>query len=217
MNQLKISTRLAVAFAVMVLLLVALGAVSLVRSASQRAELTDVVGVRIPITKALGALADGVNVQATQYRNLVIFSNETILKASRDQIVEARARVAEAYQVLGRLIVSDKGKEALARMEQQRADFLKVGDQYLALIQQGQKDEAIKLLEEQLRPVQLAYRASIREQVELQSQLTITAWQRAESQAGALLRDMLIAAALAIGIPIFLAIAIIRSITRPLA
>ena len=37
MNQLKISTRLAVAFAVMVLLLVALGAVSLVRSASQRA------------------------------------------------------------------------------------------------------------------------------------------------------------------------------------
>jgi len=53
--------------------------------------------------------------------------------------------------------------------------------------------------------------------VELQSQLTITAWQRAESQAGALLRDMLIAAALAIGIPIFLAIAIIRSITRPLA
>ena len=94
MNQLKISTRLAVAFAVMVLLLIALGAVSLVRSASQRAELTDVVGVRIPITKALGALADGVNVQATQYRNLVIFSNETILKASRDQIVEARARVA---------------------------------------------------------------------------------------------------------------------------
>ena len=156
MNQLKISTRLAVAFAVMVLLLIALGAVSLVRSASQRAELTDVVGVRIPITKALGALADGVNVQATQYRNLVIFSNETILKASRDQIVEARARVAEAYQVLNRLIVSDKGKEALARMEQQRADFLKVGDQYLALIQQSQKDEAIKLLEEQLRPVQLA-------------------------------------------------------------
>lgn len=147
----------------------------------------------------------------------MIFSNETILKASRDQIVEARARVAEAYQVLGRLIVSDKGKEALARMEQQRADFLKVGDQYLALIQQGQKDEAIKLLEEQLRPVQLAYRASIREQVELQSQLTITAWQRAESQAGALLRDMLIAAAFAIGIAIFLAITIIRSITRPLA
>ena len=217
MNQLKISTRLAVAFAVMVLLLIALGAVSLVRSASQRAELTDVVGVRIPITKALGALADGVNVQATQYRNLVIFSNETILKASRDQIVEARARVAEAYQVLNRLIVSEKGKEALARMEQQRADFLKVGDQYLALIQQAQKDEAIKLLEEQLRPVQLAYQASIREQVELQAQFTVAAGQRAESQAGALQRDVLIAAALAIGIAIFLAITIIRSITRPLA
>ena len=49
MNQLKISIRLAVAFAVMVLLLVALGAVALVRSAHQRAELKDVVDVRIPI------------------------------------------------------------------------------------------------------------------------------------------------------------------------
>ena len=75
MNQFKISTRLALAFGVMVLLLVALGGVSLGRSASQRAELTDVVGTRIPVTKALGTLADGVNVQATQYRNLVIFSN----------------------------------------------------------------------------------------------------------------------------------------------
>ena len=64
MNQLKISTRLTVAFAVMVLLLIALGAVSLIQSASQRAELKDVIDVRIPITKALGALTDGVNEQA---------------------------------------------------------------------------------------------------------------------------------------------------------
>ena len=105
----------------------------------------------------------------------------------------------------------------MARIQGLRVEFLKVGDQYLALINQGQKDEAIKLLEEQLCPVQRAYQASIREQVELQAQFTVGAGQRAESQAGALQRDVLIAAALAIGIAIFLAITIIRSITRPLA
>jgi methyl-accepting chemotaxis protein len=217
MNQFKISTRLALAFGVMVLLLVALGGVSLGRSASQRAELTDVVGTRIPVTKALGTLADGVNVQATQYRNLVIFSNETILKASQDQIVEARSGVTQAYKELERLIVSDKGKEVLGRMQQQRAEFLKVGDQYLALIKQGQKDEAVKMLEEQLRPVQRAYQAVIREQVGLQAQLTVASGQRAEAQADALQRDVVIAGAVAIGIAIFMAISIIRSITRPLA
>ena len=75
MNQLKISARLTAAFAVMVLLLIALGAVGLVRSASQRAELKDVIDIRIPITKSLGTLADGVNVQAIQFRNLAIFCN----------------------------------------------------------------------------------------------------------------------------------------------
>ncbi len=217
MNQLKISTRLAVAFAVMVLLLVALGAVSLVRSAHQRAELKDVVDVRIPIIKALGALNDGVNEQAIQLRNLAIFTSEAIVKSATGQIVAASADVDAQYKTLNTLVVSDKGKELMARMQQRRGDFLKLRDQYLAALQQGQRDEALKLLEEQLRPAQRAYMAAIDEQFEFQSKRTVEAGALAESAALALQRDVLIAAALAIGIAIFLAITIIRSITRPLA
>ena len=43
MNKLTISTRLAIAFAIMVLLLAALGTVALLRSATQRAALDDIV------------------------------------------------------------------------------------------------------------------------------------------------------------------------------
>lgn len=154
MNQLKISTRLAVAFGVMVLLLIALGAVSLVRSSSQRAELKDVIEVRIPITQALDALLDQVNVQAIQFRNLALFTSETVTRSALDQIAASKTRAAEQYKNLESLIVSDQGKAVLARMHQRRAEFLKLGDQYLAMVQQGQKDEATKLLEEQLRPVQ---------------------------------------------------------------
>ena len=217
MNQLKISTRLTVAFAVMVALLITLGAVSLIMSASQRNELKDVLEVRIPITKALGALAERVDVQAIQFRNLAIFTTDTLNRSAMDQIAESKTSAAEQYKILEPLIVSDKGKEILARMQQRRAEFAKVSDQYVAMVQQGQKDEAIKLLEEQLRPVQRAYQAAIREQVEYQGQITVTAGQRAESAAAALQRGVLIAGALAIGLAIFLAITIIRSITRPLA
>jgi len=215
MNQLKISTRLAVAFAVMVLLLVALGAVALVRSAHQRAELKDVVDVRIPIIKALGALNDGVNEQAIQLRNLAIFTSEAIVKSATSQIAAASADVDVQYTTLNTLVSSEKGKELMARMQQRGGDFLKLRDQYLTTLQQGQRDEALKLLEEQLRPAQLAYMAAIDEQFEYQFKTTVDAGALAESAALALQRDVLIAAALAIGIAIFLAITIIRSITRP--
>ena len=217
MNQLKISTRLAVAFAVMVLLLVALGAVALVRSAHQRAELKDVVDVRIPIIKALGALNDGVDEQAIQLRNLAIFTSEAIVKSATSQIAAAAADVDAQYKTLNTLVSSEKGKELMARMQQRGGDFLKLRDQYLTTLQQGQRDEALKLLEEQLRPAQRAYMAAIDEQFEYQFKTTVDAGALAESAALALQRDVLIAAALAIGIAIFLAITIIRSITRPLA
>ena len=201
----------------MVLLLVALGAVSLVRSAHQRAELKDVVDVRIPIIKALGALNDGVDEQAIQLRNLAIFTSEAIVKSATSQIAAASADVDVQYTTLNTLVSSEKGKELMARMQQRGGDFLKLRDQYLTTLQQGQRDEALKLLEEQLRPAQRAYMAAIDEQFEYQFKRTVDAGALAESAALALQRDVLIAAALAIGIAIFLAITIIRSITRPLA
>ena len=217
MNRLNISTRLVAAFAAMVLLLIILGGVALARSASQRAALNDIVTMRIPITKAMGMVADGVNVQAIQFRNLAIFSSEAIVKSSREQIGTARSTLAKQLETLTVLIQSEKGKASLARMQQHRAEFLKLGDQYLGLIDKDQKDDALKLLVEQLRPVQLAYQKEIQEQVDYQAQVTAAAGERAEAAAGALQRDVMIAGALAVALAIFLAITIIRSITRPLA
>ncbi|MFN9470401.1 methyl-accepting chemotaxis protein [Acidovorax sp.] len=217
MDKMKIATRLTLAFAVMVLLLIALGAISLLRSAHQSEELHDVVDTRIPITKSLGVLADSANTQAIQFRNLVLFSSEPIAKSAVDQITAARAATADQYKLLDTLISSPKGEEILARMLKARAEFLKAGDEFVALAQKGQKDEAIKLLEEKLRPAQLDYQKTLREQVEFQAQLTTEAGKEADSAASALQRDVLIAGVAAIAVAIFLAFAIIRSITRPLA
>ncbi|MBV7544651.1 methyl-accepting chemotaxis protein, partial [Acidovorax sp. sic0104] len=217
MNRLNISTRLAVAFAAMVLLLAALGAVALAHSASQRTSLNDIVTMRIPITRAMGILADGVNVQAIQFRNLALFTSEEILKQSLERVSTARALIAKEMPVITGLIRSDKGKEILARMQQNRTSFLALGDEYMGLIQKGQKDDALKLMEEKLRPVQRAYQATIQEQVDFQAQVTADAGEQAEAAARALQRDVLIAGASAIAVAIFLAVTIIRSITRPLA
>jgi len=217
MDKMTIATRLAVAFAAMVLMLIALGATSLVRSADQRSELSDVIGTRVPITNALGVLANSVNTQAIQYRNLVIFSSEPITRSALEQITSERATTADQYKLLDTLISSPKGEELLTSMLKARAEFYTRGDEFLGLVQKGQKDEATKLLEERLRPIQLDYQKTLRDQVEFQAQLTDEAGKEAEAAAAALQRDVMIASALAIALAIFLAITIIRSITRPLA
>ncbi|WP_233590035.1 HAMP domain-containing protein, partial [Acidovorax sp. FJL06] len=162
-------------------------------------------------------MANGVNVQAIQFRNIALISDERVVKPSLERVAEMRRAIAEQMKTLNALVVSEKGKEILARVQQHREAFLKLGDEYVALIQQGKRDEALKLLEVQLLPVQAAYQKAIQEQVDFQAQMTDDSGKRAEAAADALQRDVLIAGALAVVVAIFLAISIIRSITRPLA
>ncbi|MFY3383620.1 methyl-accepting chemotaxis protein, partial [Paracidovorax sp. MALMAid1276] len=217
MNRLKISTRLVAAFAVMLLLLIALGGVALVRSATQHAALSDVVEVRIPITRIMGVIADGVNVQAIQFRNLALTTEDSIVKPSHERIAAARASIAKELPALDGFIKSEKGREILGRMQQQRAAFLAAGDEYLGLIQKGQRDDALKLLTDKVRPVQLEYQKFIQEQVDYQAGVTAAAGARANAAADALERDVALVGIAAIALAVFLAITIIRSITRPLA
>jgi methyl-accepting chemotaxis protein len=116
MGNLKISMRLTIAFGAMVLLLVALGAMVMVRSADQRELMKDITERRIPIMRALGDISEQLNLQARLARNMVLFTNEADIRTERDRMAPASAAIGERFKVLEALIVSDKGKEALARV-----------------------------------------------------------------------------------------------------
>lgn len=216
MKKLKISQRLAVAFSIMVLLLASLGGIGIWRSASQRAELSDVLQRRIPLNKALNTILDQVNEQAIQNRNLVIFSSSDIKKSALDRITEARSEVERQFKIVEEKINSTEGIALLEKMQVTRTEFLKSGNQFLSLVEQGQMPEATLFLEKDLRPAQRAYQAAITEQMVLQDKRAKEAGERAEESAEALTRDILIAAVAAILAAIFMAISIIASIVRPL-
>lgn len=217
LGRFRISVRLGLAFAIMVALLLAISAVVLSLSASQRSALIDITDTRIPITKAMGTLADGVNVQAIQFRNLALFSSQDIVKESRARILASRSSTTKQLEELDVLIRSSEGRAVLERMSKQRGDFVKLGDEYLSLIDSGKRDEALSLLADRLRPVQLEYQKSIQEQVDFQARTTSNAADQAEAAAASLRQDVLIAASMAVVLAVVLSVAIIRSITRPLA
>jgi methyl-accepting chemotaxis protein len=212
----KISTRLPLAFAAMVVLFLVLGSVALMRSAQQGEALRDTVETRIPITKALGVVDSSVSDRATQFRNLALFDSPEIVKTALQRVDNAKEVVKQAVKTLDTLITDAQGKQLQAQMQQQRSAFVALGENYLSLIQQGQKDQALEVLEKQMRPVQLAYQKAIKDQVDYQATETTASGRRAEAAVGALQRDVLITGALALALAMGLAWAIVRSITHPL-
>ncbi len=200
----------------MVLLLASLGGIGIWRSASQRAELSDVLQRRVPLNKALNTILDQVNEQAIQNRNLAIFSAPDIKKSALARITEARSEVEKQFKIIEGKINSTEGISLLEKMQVTRTAFLKSGNQFLSLVEQGQMQEATLFLEQDLRPAQRAYQADITAQMELQEKRAKEAGQRAEESAEALTRDILIAAVAAILAAIVMAISIIASIVRPL-
>ncbi|WP_338799139.1 methyl-accepting chemotaxis protein [Acidovorax sp. DW039] len=216
LKNINFSKRLFCAFSILILMMLGLGIVSWIRSSEQKYALDDVLKIRIPITKALAILDDAVSIQAIQYRNVLIFDSPEIRKRTFEQTEKARHVVTEQYRILEELIDSEQGKEILKKMTQQRGDFLKRSNEFLNMVQQSRKDDAIIYLESQLRPIQMEYQRTIEEQIIEQSKQTAGAADRAENALHALQRDVLIAMALAIGLAIALALAIIRSITAPL-
>ena len=216
MNRFKISSRLIVAFSIMVLLLIALAGFGLWRSAQQRAELTDVLQRRAVLSKSLNIVFDQVNEEAILVRNLALFSSSATQQSWLERIAAGKRQVEEQFKTIDTLVDTREGQAMLAKMKASRAAFVAAGDQYLALLQQGRRDEAMVLLEDSYRAAQRAYHGDIQEELALQEGLAKQAGERAEASGAALQRDILIAAVVAVLAAIVLALGIIGSIIGPL-
>ncbi|MFT3814994.1 MAG: methyl-accepting chemotaxis protein [Acidovorax sp.] len=217
MGHLKISLRLSIAFGVMVVLIVALGAVVMARGAHQQELLKDITERRIPIMRALNDVGEQVNFQARAVRNMALFTREEDIRKESERIAPSAAIIDERFKALNGLITSAKGKESMAHMDQQRTAFRALVHQYSGLVTQGQRDEALKLLVEKLRPAQLDYMAVIRDQAGFQAELANASEKAADEGNHAMRRDIGLAVGVAVLIAVALGIGITRSIIRPLA
>lgn len=83
LNHAKVSTKLAIAFGVMVLLLVMLGIFIFSMATNIKHAMLDIAERRTPIIRDLGYLRDEINLQARLTRNLVILTEPAELDEER--------------------------------------------------------------------------------------------------------------------------------------
>ena len=216
LNNLKISTRLIITLCLLVLLTVVIGFQAIVKSTAVQKDLQDIAERRMVIVADLNELRLEVNRQARYLRNIALLSDEAKIKAELDEIATSRKNTAELYDKLDKAIVSPEGRQIMERTLAARAKFTDGVTSYLLLEESGEKQEAIRFLLEDLRPLQLAYLDALNEGIEFQTRGANEAAALAVSAVSELRISTIIEVLAGMAFALVVGIWIVRSITRPI-
>ena len=217
MNKLKISTRLAATFALMVAIILALCTVALMKMSTMWAVTEDITTNRLPSVQVLGAMNTATSeLRITEFKH-VLNTEDAAMTSIEQRMAKALATFESNHQAYIKLISSDEERKLYESFAADWKRYLDIHGQIMALSRKIEKDAAKKLLE----GVSLQYFDSSSDTLDkliaLNSNGAETASASAQS-AYAAARTTLIGFGLA-GAAIALAVAVwlIRSITRPLS
>ena len=156
LGNLKIGTRLALAFAVVLIMVFGTVALAVSRLESQDRLLSKFADERVPQVVTAHKWAISVLESARHTRNIFVLDHDKIpeeIAGLQDQ----KKRRIDDMNALGREADSDHGKELLKNVEDARAIYVPDEDEFIRLVLANRLDEAKKLLVDKARPEQLAY------------------------------------------------------------
>ena len=214
--QMKISTRLTLAFAAMALAMAVLGGLAIYKVVGVQRAFSTVMDDRYVNVRVANDIKLGNNDVSQALRNLFIMSEPADIKAQYDIIGGSSKRANENMDKLKQNLTSDAGKTAYAKLAEARAAYRAPRDHTIELLRAGKMDEARIALVKEVRPVQIAYMDRIEDLIALQDKLMDEsgAEVNASVQSTKVTVASLLAAAFALAC--VLAVWIIRSTTRPI-
>ncbi len=216
LNNLKIGTRLALGFGLMLLLLASISFLALSRMSSLNEGVDKVVNDRYPKTELANAIIDNINVIARAMRNTLLIDDATAVKQELARIESSREQIKTGLAELGKTINSAEGKAKLAGVTQARAKYVENQDTFLRLVGEGRKDEARAYLISTVRGPQREYLDAVAGLIQFQSQLMRDAGKEAGETYNDARSVILLLAALALALAALIGFAVTRSITRPI-
>ncbi len=215
-KDIKISTRLSLAFGLVVLILIAMGIVTVLQLSHMRHSLVDITERRMGTLRELGELRDQVNLQARVIRNIALRPDTELAQAEAKRLEVSRLAVDGIFAHLDQLIQSAEGRGELNQIKELRKQYAGAVGHYLEVLEQGRHDEAVALLFEAVRPLQQAYFAAIQDETRVQNEHAARAGHEAEAAAGSIEIAVGVAGVVAPLLAVLLALSVIRSIVRPI-
>jgi methyl-accepting chemotaxis protein len=216
-RNLKIGARLAIGFATMIALMVAMAIIGITRVQAVDDNTDVIVNDRYMKIALANGIQDKVDIKSRALRTALIATDPKVVD---EQLAEARATttaVAEAFAKLQATIRTPKGTAALKHAFEERAPFVEASNRLAELIQAGRREEATSFLLQNLIPCQTAYLAALDGLVESQVEGMRGFAAEAASQAHGAVLMMGAIAAIATALAAALGLTIARSITGPIA
>jgi methyl-accepting chemotaxis protein len=214
---LRIGARLAVAFGLMVLLMLLMAGASHGGLTSVDGRLGQVIGDRYVKVRSVGRIFDELNLQARNARNVLLLDTAQEREVELASIRDSRQRAAKVYEDLIPTIRDPKAKAALDESLTVRKTYGEALDAFFAQVKTEDMDGAKLVLMQKLRPTQLAYVSSLEKLVARQEELM--------AESGALAKEavqettLVLWIAVIVGVVAGVAFGVLatRSVTRPLA
>jgi methyl-accepting chemotaxis protein len=220
LTHLKIGSRLALAFGVVLALLATLSIIALVRASAMRDDMNAVTG-GIAVESALAdQLRLGATQEAVRVRNILMVSEPEEMAAENDLLKADKKRYDEAKARLAKMIAGehDTRKTAiLGRIDAAEKDARDLSGQVVQMALDNHKFPARGLLGEKANPAQAKWMAAVDEMVALNGKLTEAAVANAESAYANTRNLVLLLAIAAFVLASTVGVAVTRSITVPIS
>ena len=215
-GHLKIGTRLGLAFAITLLLLVVVAAIGTLRIAALDREIHLMIDDRFPKTVQANEIIDAINETDRLLRSAHIFQGQD-LQQSLSGLGEQRDIIRQRIDTLQKTVLSDAGQALLKKMVDARRRYLLEQDKFIELLKSGRRDEAAFLLQNGLSQAQRSYIGAVQDLIQFQTDLVASAGREAADVASTSTILVLALTALALVLGATMAWLIVRSITRPTA
>ncbi len=216
-SPMKVATRLALSYGVLVALICIIGTVCALRIHAIEERISEILDDRYVKVSLATAAADAANSQARFIRNVVIAAKDPEQEADAVKQLAANAVATDAaLDQLDKIIVRADGRKIFATIVQTRKTFYDNRDEVVRLVKAGQFDDAAHTLLVTMRPTQRAFFAAIGTMVKLQEGIMATAGAEAKADGQSAVTTAMAMAVVGALLAAAMAAWITRSLTRQL-
>ncbi|CAK0745569.1 methyl-accepting chemotaxis protein [Gammaproteobacteria bacterium] len=215
-QQMRIGVRLWGGFGLILALLVLVAGLGIHDLDLVQDAIDKIVKDRYPKTVVANDISNQINLVARKLRNVLILKDPERTKPELEVVLEARKTVSEKLEFLKNTLRSEKGKELLGNITNNRKVYIVAQDKFIEMAQNSRWDDAIKLMYGEMRSLQTAYDSSIDALVAYQGKMMEEAGASAEEIQNQGIRFLLSIAGGTIIFGLGLAFWIGISVTRPL-
>ena len=213
----KISVKIILAFAALIIALVAVMFFGINGMKSIDNEVTLLIEDRYPKTVWVNDIVDAVNLTTIANRNLLLTDNPAERVNIRKLQSDVSGIISDRFNKLEETITTEKGKKLIEQLRIARFDvFYPTWKKFLDDVENGNMENALALLNGQLPEDTKVYFKATNELLAYQNELMMENGKTAKEEYAGSKQLMFIVGGIALLLAIFIAFTLIKSITTPL-